>query len=404
MAKQLEGHWPLFSRPFIRQSFHYIADLDLVYFNNAKCACSTVKSALLKYLMKAKGLAVDRPLTVTEVHGANPLWSDDLSLISKHKTRSFTIVRNPYTRVLSAYLDKIARPGILRNQFFMQHKINIKSELSFKDFLMLINQSRQERILDQHYRTQCENIFYDIDIGHIIYLENFGETYSDLNAYLELDLEYGARQGHETKSATKLTHYIDSECADLVREIYAIDFDFLGYSTDLNDASAAPGKYGQHSAKIGGGYKILSHWRHESNGDIPNLFGRRRYARGYAEFLELSSIAIAKGNMRPSQSLTLLPHLLDAFLSGRPIEKYIAADAMTSIFGRRFTVETVEMMATKMIDLAPYFHAPRIRMIRSAIRQSKSDKAKALIEDLSRVTFDQVLVEELKRKLEAVSN
>lgn len=402
MADHFEGHWPLFSRPFIRQSFHYIAELDIVYFNNAKCACSTVKSALLKYLMKAQGLAVDRPLTVSEVHGANPLWSDDLFLISRHKTRSFSVVRNPFTRALSAYLDKIAKPGILRNQFCMQHNISIDAELSFKCFLRLINKSRHGKILDQHYRAQYDNIVYDIDIGRIIYLENFSEGRDDLNDYLGLNLEYNPRQGHGTRSASKLASLIEDECVELIHEIYQKDFKFLGYSVELKDALLAPAAYSQYSAKAGGGYQVLSYWGQETSGDALNSFKRpRKKTRAYEDYLKLTSMLMTKNHMKPSQPIEILPTLLDWFVAGTPIEQYIAADAITTLFRRRLSVEAVDVMSTKMMDIAPYFLPPRVRMIRSAIRQSKSDKAKALIDDLSRVTFDQALVAELRRKLDA---
>jgi hypothetical protein len=120
-----------------------------------------------------------------------------------------------------------------------------------------------------------------------------------------------------------------------------------------------------------------------------------------SSLLEVTSILMAKTHLKPSQALEILPTLLDWFIAGSPVEKYIAADAVTTVYRRHLSVEAVDIMAAKMIDIAPYFLSPRIRMIRSAIRQSKSDKATALIDELSRVTFDQALVEELRHQLDA---
>ena len=152
----------------------------------------------------------------------------------------FTFVRNPYTRILSGFLNKIDHPsdesrGRRAALGFQEHDIE---DVSFFRFLMRLREADIDT-LDIHFRPQWhllglnKSIKYDF-IGH---LESF-ET--DLHYVLrriggDHSLPDGlvAWRGHATNAKDQLLQFYGPEEQALVAEIYEDDFKYLGYGFDL---------------------------------------------------------------------------------------------------------------------------------------------------------------------------
>lgn len=99
--------------PDLMAHIHFCAPLGLVYMMNPKAACSTIKQSLWKRCDTINDTATypghphhDRnrapfnyaiyPADILPAHAAD-----------FHRAMIFTTVRNPYARMLSAYLEKI---------------------------------------------------------------------------------------------------------------------------------------------------------------------------------------------------------------------------------------------------------------------------------------------------------
>lgn len=213
----------------------------MLYLHNAKSGCSTVRATLIREASRTGAFPQipDGDLPPGVVHGPGPWWSKAAHLISR-STRSFTLVRNPFARILSAYLDKICRPNHIREQFLDSLGLARDSDISFEQFLDLIDPATQ--MLDEHWQPQVENVLWGAaPISRVFYLESFAESNEDLRRMLGLRTEFIVRQEHATGASSKLAEHLTPRAVDRIRSIYAGDFDAFGYSTDPDDAMQAPG-------------------------------------------------------------------------------------------------------------------------------------------------------------------
>ena len=152
----------------------------------------------------------------------------------------FTFVRNPYTRILSAYLNKIQGSSLenTRRRAVLGFPPHDEEYISFNQFLTRIRDFDINK-LDIHFRPQWhllglnKLIKYDF-IGH---LENFE---SDLNYVLNRISNNNAPnellswRGHATNAKDNIEQYYGAEEQALVVEIYRDDFNYLGYGFGLD--------------------------------------------------------------------------------------------------------------------------------------------------------------------------
>ena len=225
----------IITRNRIESSLHYIPGAPIVYLNNAKVACSSVKKAIwLKWSPDTYG-AVQNP------HDRlNAPFCRDIADISCHYNEMaaaamFTVVRNPYVRILSAYLDKIGRtPTETRDSavwfpFARRFRLSGDALPSFDEFLRMIV-SEDPSLLDQHFAPQYLNVlqpFATCDfVGHI-------ERMSEVWAYLE---KYGVtpqeHRPHQTMASVLIENYYSDEQAAMLFEYFKEDFSTFGYSED----------------------------------------------------------------------------------------------------------------------------------------------------------------------------
>lgn len=153
----------------------------------------------------------------------------------------FCFVRNPFTRVLSAYLDKI-KTNINRRQLFLR-ELSHQESLSFLDFLNLTKKQDYYQ-MNPHWRLQYyQSMFEVIDFTHVGTFERFNDDLrSILSAINSGLLQYISKvDEHNTKTTESLrNYYCNSETINLVREIYQQDFEIFGYSFNLEDAMIPP--------------------------------------------------------------------------------------------------------------------------------------------------------------------
>lgn len=139
----------------------------------------------------------------------------------------FTVVRNPYTRTLSAYLDKIKR------RFDQGRKV----ESSFAEFLDALANGRL--YANAHWAPQSSLLLLPLEdfdfIGKV-------ETLTDDLAHIHnriLRVEGLEREpvtsvlSHATGATDKLNSYYDEANIETVRTLYRQDFELLGYSPEF---------------------------------------------------------------------------------------------------------------------------------------------------------------------------
>ena len=227
----------IITRQKVQETVHFVPDRHIVYLNNAKVACSSVKKALWQGV---------RPNTF----GGNPhdrqlapfsRTLEDIAhdLDSFGASQFFTVVRNPYSRILSAYLDKVSsvtadgeekkRDASVWHPFCRRYRLSSDATLSFGEFLNRIT-AEDPSTLDQHFAPQFFNTlqpFVSCDFtGH---MEQMDRVWSFLSDFGVVE---AAHRPHNTKASSSIAGFYGPHEMEMVRAFYAQDFDLFGYSDD----------------------------------------------------------------------------------------------------------------------------------------------------------------------------
>ena len=167
----------MIDRHRLEEAIHYIPGSHVLYLQNAKVACSTIKKSLWASLSDhpydpARGPHERRNSPFCWKLEHIQKWMAEIA-----ESFTFTVVRNPYVRILSSYLDKIAathRDIAVWHLFAQRHRLSDGDRLSFREFLERVTGDDPE-LVDQHFRPQVHNILYRyVDIDYIGALEDFG--------------------------------------------------------------------------------------------------------------------------------------------------------------------------------------------------------------------------------------
>lgn len=256
-----QGSEIVVGRELINDCVRYSAALDILYLNNPKCACTTVKHALwlasdaLTGRRTFRGNVHDRKL--------DPFARKVFRLPARQRERVaqaavFSVVRNPFARALSAYVDKVANDPAVWPIFLKRLGLKPavgKKELSFIDFLGLIAVAHDD-ILDGHFRPQFRNLL--LPLARPVFVGAV-ENMPAVSAFLEArGIPFRDEPMNATRAQERFTRLYDGRTASLVRKRYAEDFARFGYSTRLSDARARPDADAKSTAPAG--VDRLLHW------------------------------------------------------------------------------------------------------------------------------------------------
>ena len=240
---------------------------SVIYRVVPKCACSTIGQILY---FSDHGRFFDG-----DIHDATEglhKWARADSrgpitaAVRSHEAYAFSCVRNPYTRILSSFFDKIA--GIQRNgkryrgklvpQLAAQYGVDVEGEFdqiaAFRRFLLFARDTirwRRPMEPDIHWSAMRGHLATFIVNGgrfdRIFHTEDFaGGMQGVLDAIdtpVAVDLaqvpRFNESTGHGPKRAHPVAEFFDDLAMHLVYEIYRDDFDLFRYDPG-DPARAAP--------------------------------------------------------------------------------------------------------------------------------------------------------------------
>lgn len=225
-------------------NFDYSVNISLkynyLYTETPKNGCSTIKSILQR-------LEINDPefyrKDLEDIHNRNfspllkPSQVGDLDrFILKQKPFKFCISRNPYSRLLSAYLDKISSNCPQKRNILLhlgKDVSRIDQIISFEEFIYAVSEQPIAN-MDPHWRTQYYQTFqHAINYDFIGKFENFT---NDLNHILsKVTDDYNrfitTENRHARGANDLLTEFYTPKLKEIVREKFAIDFDYFGYES-----------------------------------------------------------------------------------------------------------------------------------------------------------------------------
>lgn len=240
---------------------------SMIYRVVPKCACSTI-GQIMYY--SDNGVFFDGDIHDSSDHLHK--WGQETSRpaieagIRDHDAVIFTCVRNPYTRILSAFFDKIA--GIQRNgkryrgklvpMLMQKYGVDVTDEFdqitSFRRFLLFARDTiRYRRPMDPdiHWSAMSGHVSTLVTSGgqydRIFFTEQFQAGMQDVLNGRDLpypvDLEtiprFNESEGHGPKRLHPVEDYFDDLSMHLMREMYRQDFDLFQYDFD-NPANKLP--------------------------------------------------------------------------------------------------------------------------------------------------------------------
>jgi hypothetical protein len=241
---------------------------SVVYRVVPKCACSTI-GQILYYSDHGRFFDGDIHDTQDGLHkwALTDSHAAITANVSAHRSYAFTCVRNPYTRILSSFFDKIC--GIQRNG--RRYRGNLVPTLvqkygidvgdpetgfefdqikSFRRFLLFARDTirwRRPMEPDIHWSAMSGHISTFIVNGgrydKIIWTEHFNDGMQQVLDAIETPVtvslpdipRFNESEGHGPKRAHPVEDYFDDLSLHLVYEIYKRDFDLFKY--DAQDPS-----------------------------------------------------------------------------------------------------------------------------------------------------------------------
>lgn len=225
-------------------SVHLSEKYRYVYINNPKTGCTTLKAGLIELELRDTAASLDLSDS-RAIYGKQsplkhrpPIWpSPSLSRRIQQEFTFLSFVRNPYSRLLSCYLDKFAgdaptAPGILRD--LPGHR----PPESFATFVHQITE-QTDFAMNPHWRPQVGNLLFGtIPYTFIGRFEAYAEDYVRAFATIGVvgdDVPALRHLNKSRKHGVGLGEYYDNELHELVYRRYRADFEAFGYAYDLPD-------------------------------------------------------------------------------------------------------------------------------------------------------------------------
>lgn len=226
--------------PMLRpERANYLVNLSVrwryLYVETPKVGCSTIKLALQKMELE------NDAMLPSNIHDreTSPLASPQTDLTSFLLAQyspnfiRFSFVRNPFSRIVSCYLDKCVKSKEEKERLMPDLGLNPTEHISLKVFLRAILQ-QSYRDMDIHWLPQAVILGGMRKPTFIGRFENFN---SDLRRVLSLISghsfeEIERHNTHATNASEKVLQLVGREERNLIVEIYERDFIEYGYSMD----------------------------------------------------------------------------------------------------------------------------------------------------------------------------
>ncbi|WP_337660038.1 sulfotransferase family protein [Anderseniella sp. Alg231-50] len=236
----------------IHRNFIYNEDSEIIFAYVPKVACTNWKS-LLRYMAGHQDW-LNQKLVHDKVAGGLrylDLTGADADLLSCPNIRKYAMVRDPYSRVLSAYLNKVESrlaPRIeapFEDHFhtvvrdidaFRRKKLGARQfpRIDFEVFLRWLQQGGSVYTQDEHWTSQSVLLHQpEVSFDFIGRFENLAVDAARILKEIGCDREFPSQKDvgfAATGAQSKLDQYYNATTRQLVNDIFAKDFENFAYT------------------------------------------------------------------------------------------------------------------------------------------------------------------------------
>ena len=168
-------------------------------------------------------------------------------ILADTQVRKYTMVRNPFSRTLSAYLNKI-HPFTVNEEamksFQYFHNVfqdleayshdSLGKDVDFASFLKWIEDGSSEYTQDQHWALQSGVVGNDLELFDFVgRFEKISEDAPTILNLIGCDIGFPTQSDvsfRPTNANNRMKSFYSDESIELVKSIYRPDFLALGYS------------------------------------------------------------------------------------------------------------------------------------------------------------------------------
>jgi hypothetical protein len=224
------------------QTVEYVANISerfgYFYLANPKVA----STGILRTLQSAE-VDGDQSRIPEFVHDrpASPLLSFSSTtqspehILTAGRVFRFTYVRNPFTRILSAYIEKIETEAVERERLLPTLGLPPDRTPTLLEFLEAV-QAQRDDWRDIHWTTQSRLVqTCNIDYSFIGRFESFSTSFPKVLDRLGIDRAYyeaGQAPHHATNANSRVLDYIGPAEREIIVAIYHADFSGFAYGVD----------------------------------------------------------------------------------------------------------------------------------------------------------------------------
>ncbi|WP_282021688.1 sulfotransferase family protein [Ruegeria faecimaris] len=248
----------------VHENFIYLESKKIAFGYVPKVACTNWKIVLRRLMghedFNRKDIAHNREKS--GFHFLDRTVKEDFEVLSNEDVKKIAFVRDPYSRILSAYLNKfdsinrridspkskdyfdLVFDDVIRFERFDRPKgfrarianyIYAPNTVNFLTFLEWIKAKRKGSFYanDEHWTPQCEILQHPtVKIDFLGRFENMAHDAKIALHQMGADFEFPTQADvgfSPTKADEKLKRFYAKEHVDLVNELFSRDFDVYGY-------------------------------------------------------------------------------------------------------------------------------------------------------------------------------
>lgn len=188
------------------------------------------KKLIFVHIPKCAGVSISKSVYGSLGGGHMEMWKYELIFGSKFKEYfKFTVVRNPWDRVYSAYTFlKSGGFGESDSEWF---NLSVGLDVDFKTFVC--EYLKTKKVQDKnHFRSQIsylKNLDGEVDLDVIIRFENIDEDFKKLSKFSKLDL---LKINSTINRSKDYKRYYNKNMIAIVESLYQEDIKILGYCYD----------------------------------------------------------------------------------------------------------------------------------------------------------------------------